>query len=111
MRKFIASLLSNRFGILLAAVNVCYFAAKTQNMASVAQTFIGKVFISINMPAFVLTRLCYEIGAAFFGEFINPASQFGVKLGMFASFIVLEWLFIAWLAETLAARIRRPNLQ
>jgi hypothetical protein len=109
MKNFIVNLFSNRFGIVLAAVNVCYFATKSQNMADVPQTFIGKAFISMNVPAFISTRLCYEIGKAFLGEFANPVLS--VKLFLFASFIVLQWLFIGWVAKTLAAKIRLAKLQ
>lgn len=109
MKKFIVNLFSNRFGIVLATLNVCFFALKSSNMASVPETFLGKVFVSLNLPAFIFTRLCYEIPNALFAE-ISYSARMNLKFGLFASFIVLQWLFIAWIAKTLAQKFRPTEL-
>lgn len=109
MKKFIVNLFSNRFGIVLATLNVCYLATKIQDIVNIPQTFLGKVFVCLNMPAFILSRLAYAIDALLFGE-IKYSMQISVKLVLFTFFIILQWLFIAWIARTLAAKIRRPKM-
>jgi len=105
MKKFIVNLFSNRFGIVLATLNVCYFAIKSSNMAGVPHTFLGRVFISLNLPAFIFTRLGYEIFNAAFAE-IHYSAQMSLKLGLFTFFVILQWLFIVWIAKTLARKFR-----
>lgn len=109
MKKFIARLFSNRFGIVLATLNVCYLAIKFQDVGNIPQTFLGRVFICLNMPAFIFTRLVYEIGVVVFAD-SGHSVQMPIALGLFTFFIILQWLFIAWIARTLAAKIRQPKL-
>jgi len=108
MRKFVVNLFSNHFGIFLATLNVCYLATKIQDIFKIPQTFLGKVFVCLNMPAFILARLSYEFVTVF--TEIHYSRQMTVKLALFSFFAVLQWLFIAWFARTLAAKIRRPQL-
>lgn len=109
MKKFVIDLFSNRFGIVLAALNVCYLAAKIQDIVNIPQTFLGKVFVCLNIPAFILSRLAYKIDALLFGE-IKYSIQISVKLVLFTLFIILQWLVIAWIARTIAVKIRKPIL-
>ena len=109
MRKFIGDLLSNRFGIVLATVNVCYFAKLIfgkGNLHSIWEQF----FYSVNMLNLSFSYL--------FGTFlqnllpkidINSTVRLHFAFVFVSFFMILQWLFIAWISKTLAAKIRKSN--
>jgi hypothetical protein len=105
MKKFLVNLFSNRFGIVLAAVNVCYFAGKAH---SYAPRPLEMPFACANSPAVAATLLALE-----FVRIFVPGLSFQTRdvlaVGFAGVFVVLQWLFIAWLSETLAAKIRQTN--
>lgn len=106
MKKFIVSLFSNRFGIVLATVNVCYFASRVHNFRPQP---LDMPFACANSPAIIAT--------VFFVDFLNifiPKLSFQTKeiIGIIfaGAFVTLQWLFIAWIAKTLAAKLRPKKL-
>ncbi len=106
MKKFIINLFSNRFGIISAALNLCYFASQGNHVTC---NPIGKIFVSMNFPAALSALLSLK----FIGIFARPlsiAAETQIANIFFATFIVLQWLVIAWIAKTLAAKIRRPKM-
>ena len=105
MKKFIVNLFSNRFGIVLAALNLCYFASKIDNFNAY---LIGKLFVLIHFPAAALTLLALEFVQIFVHK-IAPAAETTLGNMFFAAFIVFQWLFIAWIAKTLAQKFRPQN--
>lgn len=104
MEKFIVNLFSNRFGIILAALNVCCFVSKE----NITDNLFGKLFVCANIPAAISALLSVEFINFFSHDLLFPA-QMSLANTFFTFFIVLQWLFIAKIAETLAAKIRKPR--
>jgi hypothetical protein len=105
MKKFIVDLFSNRFGIVLAALNLCYFASKIDNFSAY---LLGKLFVLLHFPAVASTLLSLEL-VRIFAHKIAPSSETTLGNMFFAVFIVLQWLCIAWIAKTLAQKFRPQN--
>ena len=101
MKKFIVELFSNRFGIVLAALNVCYFAGK----GIVPFQPSGRIFFCANLPAAASTVFSLKFANLLMPEFFYT-SRTGLGDLLFAFFIVLQWLFIARIAKTIAQRFR-----
>jgi hypothetical protein len=103
MKKFIVQLFSNRFGIILAALNVCYLVSCGEVFAHNA---LGKFFLSINVPSICATVLSLEFLTLFTGR-KSPFTEYVMGNALFVFYIVLQWLFIAWFSYALAAKIRQ----
>jgi hypothetical protein len=103
MKKFIGSLFSNRFGIVLAALNVCYFVSKGSD---VTNNLFGKIFVCMNFPAAISALLAREF-VEIFSHNLSFAAEMTVANIFFAFFIAGQWLFIAWIAKTLGAKVSR----
>ena len=105
MKKFIVDLFSNRFGIVLAALNVCYFAG----VGFVVLQPSGQIFFCMNLPAAFSTVFSLKLV-----NLLMPGCFFTLRTGLgdllFTFFIVLQWLFIAWIAQTAARKLRRAEL-
>jgi hypothetical protein len=106
MKKFVINLFSNRFGIILAALNVCYFMSKGEGLLRLP---FEKLFACANLPALISTALTLEF-IKIFSHRLSHAAEMMLGNTFFPFFIVLQWLFIAWIAKTLAAKIQRPKL-
>ena len=106
MKKFIVDLFSNRFGIILAALNLCYFAGK--GMATMYQPF-GTIFGCANFPAAISSLLSVEF-IRIFAHPISLTAEIMLANAFFAVFITLQWLFIAWIARMLATKISPSKL-
>ena len=109
MKKFIVNLFSNRFGIVLAALNACYFIYKTPVLFDFPRTFFSKLFLSLNSPALIATGILHEILREFIPK-LSYEMQYRVSSAIIGFFIVLQWLFIAWIAKTLAQKFRPTQL-
>jgi hypothetical protein len=103
MKKFIVNLFSNHFGIFLAALNACYFVSKGSYVTGNA---FGKVFVCMNSPAAISALLSVEFIKIFSHELSYP-TQSAMAHFFFTFFIVLQWLFIAWIAKTAAAKVSK----
>ena len=108
MKKIIVNLLSNRFGIVLAALNLCYFAGKLFVLADLPRNISGKIFLSLNIPALISSSLLYEILRNFLPE-LSYDNRFYVRSGFVTVCIVFQWLFIAWIAKTIAQKFTQRN--
>ena len=109
MKKFIVNLFSNRFGILLAVLNLCYFVSKTPVIFNFPRNVFGKLFLSLNAPALI----CAGISAKISEEFLTALSfeaRYRLTSVFIAFFIVLQWLFIAWFARTIAQKFRPKEI-
>ena len=104
MKNFVINLFSNRFGIILAALNVCYFVSKE----NVTGNLFGKIFVCANSPAAISALLSVEF-IKFFSHDLSFPAYYSLADAFFTFFIVLQWLFIAWIAKTLAAKVRRAS--
>ena len=102
MKKFIVDLLTNRFGIVLATINLCYLASRSDFRFGAFAAF----FVSANTPAISLTVIALEL-VKFFAGRLAPSTDHFIGGIFLAVFITLQWLSIAWIAKTLAAKIRR----
>ncbi len=128
MKKFIVNLFSNRFGIVLATLNVCYFLTRpffqrllTHNHGESCFVFKGFFIFPINLTGsenlMILQNLPATILSYFPRFLINEIApdichytQVKLHFAFFAFFIVLQWLFIAWIAKTLAQKFRPTEL-
>lgn len=107
MWNFIKSLLSNRFGIVMAMLNVCYFLYVTQNDILVKKLATG-IALCLNAPALILAKIFFEIWR---GIFSSDTYFSGGEVFLFVSlFIFIQWLFIGWLAKIIAQKITQSNL-
>src|SRR4051812_48671893 len=105
MRKFIVNLFSNRFGIVLAALNLCYLANQIYGKIDFVPTAFAKFFFIINLPAAFSSYFFYQIISVFFSKF-EYRSEVNFKLAFFGVFIVFQWLFIAWIARIITQKLR-----
>jgi hypothetical protein len=106
MKNFLVNLFSNRFGIVLAALNLCYFASKIYNFT--ASPF-AKIFVCAHFPAVALTIFSLEFVKLFVHK-ISPLAETTLGNIFFAVFVVFQWLFIAWIAKTVAQKFRPKEL-
>ena len=108
MKKFVVNLLSNRFGIVLAALNLCYFAGKLFVFADLSRNIAGKIYLSLNIPALISSGLLYESLRSFLPE-LSYDTRFYVIAGFVTVFIVFQWLFIAWIAKASAQKFTQKH--
>lgn len=109
MRKFIVNLFSNRFGIVLATLNACYLANVAFTKQMLMPGVSEKIFLSINAPGLILAVLSGDIAQKVFPilkSLNTPAAAFALM----TFFMVSQWLFIAWIAKTLARRFGPQEL-
>lgn len=103
MRNFIKGMLTNRFGIVLATLNVCYFVSHSPGAIRLLFDF-DKLMISLNTPAALLTLIPITVIKILFQMPYKFAfDQFGLVTFLF--FVILQWLFIGWAAKTIARKI------
>jgi hypothetical protein len=128
MKKFIINLFSNRFGIVLATLNLCYFLTRpffqrlfTHNHGENCFFFKGLSIFPINLTSaenlMVLQNLPATVLSFFPRLLINEIApnlcfytQVKFHFVFLAFFIVLQWLFIAWIAKTIAQKLRPTEL-
>jgi hypothetical protein len=110
MKKFIVSLFSNRFGIVLAALNVCYLASKAHDLRPQP---LDMPFFCVNSPAMIFTMVTAEFLRIFSFDIFSRRHEIlfeALLMFLAGSFVVLQWLFIAWIARTLSAKFRPKEL-
>ena len=106
MRKFIAILFSNRFGIVLATLNVCYLAKVIFAKPLIVPSLSEKIFLSINAPGLFFSYLPASFAHEFFPLLDETQIKLQVAFVVITFFMVLQWLFIAWIARTIAQKLR-----
>ncbi|MEP6902857.1 MAG: hypothetical protein ABJA66_13980 [Actinomycetota bacterium] len=106
MKKFIVNLFSNRFGIVLATLNVCYFASKG---SGITNQLFGQIFVCAHFPAAISALLSLGIVKIFLHKLSYP-TEMNIANTFFAFFIVAQWLFITWIAKTIAQKLRPKEL-
>ena len=123
MRNFVKGLITNHFGIVLAALNVCYFVSKkfvpfafshgnedscvffNHYVFSWMKIHYAEKILSINSPAALLSMIPGKFMQIIFPDFcVFTQAKFQIILLIF--FITLQWLFIGWAAKTIAQKIR-----
>ena len=117
MWNFIKSLLSNRFGIVLATLNVCYFVSKDFWGYLLAHKHgVECIFFEspqlipminpglLNVPAFIGSFMPSNFIISVFSDYC-VFTHAEIQLTITTFFIIFQWLFIGWLAKTIAQKI------
>jgi hypothetical protein len=125
MKKFIKDLFSNRFGIILATLNVCFFVSdkvisrvfehihgescvffgKSRILSPLMNLKISDIILFQNFPAQVFSLFSSECMQKLFpGHCAYTHIKFEIFFLIF--FVVLQWLFIVWLAKTIAEKLQ-----
>jgi hypothetical protein len=133
MKNLIKGMISNRFGIVLVALNVCYFVSRDvvrytfEHIHGEKYAFetivVEKCFLSgdltlvligmhlskvielMNLPAILLSIFSNKfINIAFFNVCFFTKAKFEIAFMVF--FVTLQWLFIGWTAKAIARRIQ-----
>ena len=125
MRKFIADLMTNHFGIVLAALNVCYLVSRKfasyafshgnggecvfykNNAFLTAKSHFADAMFNINSPAAFASLIQGKFTQLVFSDFCF-FTHAKLQIVFLALFITFQWLFIGWTAKTIARAIR-PN--
>ncbi len=106
MKNFVKGLITNRLGIVLAGLNLCYFAHDSLKGINQPLTNFDKIMLGQNSPALLLTIIPLAAVKSLFSmtmfEFLW--GQFGFITFLF--FVTLQWLFIGWTAKKIAQKIR-----
>lgn len=105
MKNFVKGLITNRFGIVLATLNLCYFASNGLTGINHPFSNFDKMVLIQNVPAIFFAFIPLQ-----FLKFLFPTSyrfldrEFGFIILLF--FVTLQWLFIGWMAKAIARRIQ-----
>ena len=123
MRKFVVDLMTNRFGIVLAALNVCYLVSQKfvrhafshgngdefiyfyNSVFFWMKVNYTKIMFDINLPAALASLIQGKFTQIFFSDFCFFTGA-KIQIIFLAIFITLQWLFIGWTAKTVASAIR-----
>ena len=134
MKNFVKELLTNRFGIVLATLNVCYFVSrglirfvfehvhgekhifdqivieKCFFSSDVTLVFAGlhlsEVMQLLNLPALLFSLISNKfINIAFPDLCFFTISKLEIAFILF--FITVQWLFIAWLARKISQKLAK----
>ena len=125
MKEFAKDLMTNRFGIILATLNVCYLVSRKfvyfvfshsngeecvifkHQVVSWMKLHYAETILSINSPAALASLIQGKFTHAVFPDFCSYThAKFQIIFLVF--FIIFQWLFIGWAAKTIARAIR-PN--
>jgi hypothetical protein len=106
MKKFIFNLFLNRFGIVLATFNLCWFASNG------FRPFVpsGDYLLFLNFPAAILTSLSVLVSGIFLPK-LSFSAEMLVGNTVFAILMVFQWLFIALIAQKLAVKFQKINVR
>lgn len=125
MKGFIKQLLTNRLGIILAALNLCYLFSRpffyatfsfdnttfcsmhTKHTFTCVLMQYSEPFSSLNLPAVILS-IIPDILIQSFSRTYVPVNT-NIQIAFFAFSLVLQWLLIGWTAKKIASAIR-PKL-
>jgi hypothetical protein len=103
--NFTKALATNRLGIVLAALNLCYFTWDGFSVLSSLPGNFDKIMIAQNSPAIILTIFSTETMEFLFSKPLTSVYHpFGLTVFLFL--VALQWLFIGWAAKTIARKIR-----
>jgi hypothetical protein len=109
MLNFVKGLLTNRFGIILATLNLCYFVSNIEFMPHHLPSTMTKLFICVNSPALMFSILSNAITQTLCYEFFR-LNQVDILYVMSMFFITFQWLFIAHLARIIAQKLSKGSL-
>ncbi|HEX8368690.1 MAG TPA: hypothetical protein VF604_09125 [Pyrinomonadaceae bacterium] len=102
--SFAKNLLTNRFGIVLAALNLCYFVSGNFIGGHFSLSNFDKIMLSQNAPAIVLSFAPNRLIHFLFPE-LDWLSLSQITLIFILSFVALQWLFIGWTSKMIARKL------
>lgn len=122
MKKFVKELITNRFGIVLAALNICYFFFSKNYFSAFFKSceenyslcdrnsfywinfYCAKLMLSINAVIVDITMSIYR----FLPKVSNfsDSTNFQIQFFTFFFLLIFQWLFIGWIAKNIAQGIR-----
>lgn len=103
--NFVKSLLSNGFGIILATLNVCYFASEFGSYPVYPRTLVSRIFISLNLPSLIPVEISSEIIKIIIPA-ISLRTIYQFSNLFFVCFMILQWLFVANLSRKIAQNLQ-----
>lgn len=106
---FAKGLLTNRLGIVLATLNICYFAAKSHASVYLPLNVFDKIMLAQNLPAGFVSFVAAK-NTEFFFHATSWLSFQKVWLPFLLFFVTLQWLFIGWSAKMIARKVRRRKV-
>jgi hypothetical protein len=102
--NFAKSLLTNRLGIVLATLNLCYFAGNRFPEGSLSLSNFDKIMLSQNAPAIVISFIPHQLIHFLFTD-LDWFTLRNLTFAFLLFFVTLQWLFIAWAAKTVARKL------
>lgn len=102
--NFAKSLLTNRLGIVLATLNLCYFVSGNFIGAHFSPGNFDKLMLSQNAPAIAL---CFVPNRLIHFLFPQTDWLWQITLVFLLSFVALQWLFIGWTAKMIARKLMK----
>jgi hypothetical protein len=123
MKNFVMNLITNRLGIVLAILNVCYLMSEKPvkyafSHGNVEECFIynydaffwvkfhyAETMFNINLPALLAGLIHGRLVQTVFPDLcVFTHAKF--QIIFLALFITIQWLFIGWTAQTIARAVR-----
>lgn len=127
MKNFVKGLVTNRFGIVLAALNVCYFVSDKfvpfifshgnedkcvfynhQIFIWIKMHYVERI-LSINSPAILAAMFPSKFLQIIFPDFCS-FTQVRFQIIFLIFFITLQWLFIGWAAKAIAQKLQSNQI-
>ncbi len=124
MKKFVKELFTNRFGIVLATLNICYLASTkfvhytfshgnqdtcvfyNHSVFYWIKLQFAEKFFCLNSPAILAFIIPNEITRIIFSDFcLFTRAKFQISLLVFL--MVLQWLFIGWVSKKIARKLTK----
>ena len=102
--NFAEGLLTNRLGIVLATLNLCYFASSEFIGAHFSLSNFDKIMLSQNFPAIILSFVPNGLIHFLFPQ-MDWHAVWQITLVFLLSFVALQWLFIGWSAKMIARKL------
>jgi hypothetical protein len=103
--NFAKSLLTNRLGIVLATLNLCYFAASGFLKGDFSMNNFDKIMLSQNAPAIVLSFVPHQLIHFLFTDLDWLTLRY-LTFAFLLFFVTSQWLFIGWTAKTIGRKLR-----
>lgn len=125
--NFAKGLLTNRLGIVLATLNLCYFASRKYFSLTFEHThgencvffnshhffdiFVGlgtnssELLLILNLPAVFFSLLAGKFMQMVFPDFC-AFTHGRFQIVFFLFFVTLQWLFIGWSAKIIASKMQ-----
>ena len=102
---FAKSLLTNRLGIVLATLNLCYFASISFVRGNFGLSNFDKIMLSLNSPAIILSFIPHKLMHFLFLQ-ADWLTRRQLTYAFLLFFVTLQWLFIAWTAKMIARKLK-----